>query len=162
MVATDPQAPAPAPPARPRAAKPALDVLVLAAIAALLAFPLAARWAAAPLPVATDTGARLPPPPAAPRSAPLRTIPARLPAPAPDLEAAATAALGEGRAARLLELVSTPTTRGLRPDDPVLQRVVRPSRDDPGAAAVFGARLLLLTAQRSAADGEASAPAAAA
>ena len=60
MVATDPNAPAPAPPAGRRRTATALDAVVLLAVAVLLAFPLAAWLAARAQPIEPGAVVRLP------------------------------------------------------------------------------------------------------
>ena len=84
-----------------------LDVLLATGIAALLAFPVLATIAADRLPL--DAPAALPPLPAHAKPAALRDLPVGQ-QPGGDLRTAATALLGERRAARLLTLVRTGTT----------------------------------------------------
>src|SRR6185503_11621629 len=78
MVATDPNAPAPAPPAGRRRTATALDAVVLLAVAVLLAFPLTAWLAARAQPIAPAPVVRLPALPATGEHARLQALPAGL------------------------------------------------------------------------------------
>src|SRR4051812_9386462 len=88
--------PAPAAPPRPRVTVTPLDVLLLVAVAALVAFPLVAKLAADVQPIPPRTGVPLPPLPPHPRGGELRHLPAGLDSSVADLEASAVAALGPG------------------------------------------------------------------
>jgi tetratricopeptide (TPR) repeat protein len=123
----------------------AIDVVLVAGIAALVAFPVLARLAADRLP--RGAPALLPPLPADARPAALRDVPVGL-RPGGDLETAAAALLGERRAARLLELVRTGRIGGPRPGVypyryPTLERLL-PDTLPAADATDLGVRLLLL------------------
>ncbi len=146
MAATE-TAPRPAPGRRGRRRATAINVAVLAGVAALVTFPVAARIAADRLP-------REAPPALAPLSAgvahpPLRDVPVGLRG--GTIDAAAIRLLGETRARRLLRIVRTGTSgdplRGRYPYHyPPLDRVL-PAAFAPGqvaAATDLGGKLILL------------------
>ena len=127
---------------------PWLDAALVIGLAALVVFPVAAKRAADRLPLGAP--AALAPLRADARPAALRDLPVGL-QPGGDLEEAASALLGERRAARLLELVRTGTTgdpvAGVYPYRyPTLERLL-PDELDPARAADLGARLILLDRQ---------------
>ncbi len=145
MVATDPNAPAPAPPAGRRRTTTVLDAVVLAAVALLLAFPLVAWLAARAQPIEPAPVVRLPPLAKTGERAQLSTLPAGLDNPSPP-----PAAVVE----RLVSGVSTATFLGEGTstypyDNPDLERLI-PSQLAPD----LGARLLLLATRQSAAGAE--------
>jgi cellulose synthase operon protein C len=122
-----------------------LDVLLATGIAALLAFPVLATIAADRLPL--DAPAALPPLPAHAKPAALRDLPVGQ-QPGGDLRTAATALLGERRAARLLTLVRTGTTGNPVPGVypyryPTLEPLL-PATLPVDAATDLGARLIRL------------------
>jgi tetratricopeptide (TPR) repeat protein len=128
-----------------------VDVVVLAGVAVLIAFPIAARMAADRLP--QDAPAALAPLPAGLPHPPLRDVPAGL---RPGgLHGAATAVLGERRATALLTRVRAGTIRSPVPGRyPYryrdLERILPPrfTPDQVAAATNLGAQLTLLAARR--------------
>jgi tetratricopeptide (TPR) repeat protein len=137
-----------------RARRRIVDAVLLAAVVALLAFPVLARLAASRLPIAPTAVLAVISPGA--RGAPLRDLPAGLrPGPAPrrleDVRPAAVALLGERTAVRLLAFVSAqtfdaPTGEGKPYRYPQLDRILPPAFGPAQveAATDLGARLALL------------------
>ena len=142
--------PAPAPARLPRRAWLA-DLVVLAGVVVIVAFPVAARMAADRLPRGAPPA--LAPLPAGLAHPPLRDLPVGLRD--GDLRTAATNLLGERRATELLAIVRTGTSGAAEPDRypyrfPRLERVL-PARFAPAqvaAATDLGAKLTLLAASR--------------
>src|SRR5262245_27445177 len=116
---------------------PVVDVVVIAGIAAVLAFPVLSRVAADRLPVPPAPAVTLSPVTPA-RNVALQVLPAGLgPAPAPrrlaDLSPAASALLGAKRGARLLDEVRAETFVPSGYRYPSFERIV-PAGVDPAAA----------------------------
>ena len=147
MAATEPQ---PAPPVArraPRRRTVLLDVVVLAGVATVLAFPALSRIAADRQPVPPGPAASLPPLTPGPNVT-LRTLPAGLaPGPPParlaDLRPAATALLGAARGERLMAQVRAQTYDVGNYSYPAFERIVPPGVD-AAAATDLGARLIEL------------------
>ena len=145
MVATDPNAPAPAPPAGRRPTATALDVVVLLAVAVLLAFPLVAWLAARAQPIEPAPVVRLPALEGTGERARLSDLPAGLKDPSPP-PAAVVERLVSGVSVGMMTFSGANGT--VFPyDNPGLERLI-PAQPDPD----LGARLLLLAARQNRVD----------